>query len=362
MSISTALEPPNTMNKSQDQATSEGSTALQAGGDIVIKSMGVTYTEVKEIALDIFRANFYQLAGAAQDAARARAEEITDAFFSKLQAEHPEGLQQAGDPDFQYALLTAQKEHARVGDKDLGDLLVDLLVDRTKQHQRDILQIVLDESLSTAPKLTDNQLAVLSVIFLFKYTQNFGIGNHHALGQYFDKFLKPLTGKIVDNAACYQHLEFTGCGTVSMGSIDLETILGTNYQGQFIKGFERTEVTARDINIPVNNQYFIQCFNDAARLQVRANSQELLMEHLEKDGIAPEERDKMKQLFDVGKMTNDEIREKCIALRPYMANVFKTWSGSQMKHFTLTSVGIAIAHANIKRFAGEFANLAIWIN
>jgi len=33
-----------------------------------------------------------------------------------------------------------------------------------------------------------------------------------------------------------------------------------------------------------------------------------------------------------------------------------------MKKFTLTSLGIAIGHANIKRLIGEFANLSIWIN
>ena len=48
--------------------------------------------------------------------------------LSKLQREHPAGLEKSYDPDFQYALFTVQKEYARNGDKDLGDLLVDLLV------------------------------------------------------------------------------------------------------------------------------------------------------------------------------------------------------------------------------------------
>jgi hypothetical protein len=49
-------------------------------------------------------------------------------------------------------------------------------------------------------------------------------------------------------------------------------------------------------------------------------------------------------------------------LRPYMASVFEIWSNSSMKSFTLTSVGIAIGHANVKRLVGEFANLSLWIN
>lgn len=51
-------------------------------------------------------------------------------------------------------LFSAQKEHARIGDEDLGDLLVQLLVDRTKVRDRNLVQIALNESLEVAPKLT----------------------------------------------------------------------------------------------------------------------------------------------------------------------------------------------------------------
>ncbi len=61
-------------------------------------------------------------------------------------------------------------------------------------------------------------------------------------------------------------------------------------------------------------------------------------------------------------MTDAEIRDKCIEIRPYMRDLFTSWEKSPMQSFTLTSVGIAIAHANIKRLVGEFANLSIWIN
>ena len=143
------------LSKDQEQNVTEGGTAIQAGGNVTITKTGLTYAEVRDVALDVFRANFYELAGAARETAKARAEEITEDFLSKLQKEHPAGLEKSHDPDFQYALFTVQREYARNGDKDLGDLLVDLLVDRSKQEQRDILQIVLNESLSTAPKLTE---------------------------------------------------------------------------------------------------------------------------------------------------------------------------------------------------------------
>ncbi len=350
------------LNKDQSQDVGNGATAIQAGGNVTVVNAGVTSTEARQIALDVAKATFYELTGAAKEIASVRVEEITDQVIKKLEKDFPAGLQKAKDPDFQYALYTVQKEYARNGDKDLGDLLVDLLVDRSKQDQRDILQIVLNESLATAPKLTDTHLAALAVIFLFKYTQNFGIGNHQMFGDYLDKHLLPFVSKLSKNHAGYQHLQFSGCGSIGLGGNSLEGILGTVYQGQFLKGFDQSEIANRAISVGVDARFFIPCLNDATKLQVNANSKENLEKLLDAQGVSSEDRAKILGLFDLGKMSEPEIKEKLIAIRPYMAEVFEIWTNSPMQTFTLTSVGMAIGHANIKRLIGEFASLAIWIN
>lgn len=350
------------LNKDQNQEVGDGATAIQAGGNITVTKIGLTYAEVREVALDVFRANFYKLAGAAKETARARAEEITEEFLKKLVKDNPTGLGKSEDPDFQYALFTVQKEYARNGDKELGDLLVDLLVDRSKHDQRDILQIVLNESLSTAPKLTDSHLAVVAVIFLFKYTQHLGVGNHKMFGEYLDKHLLPFASKITKNQSCYQHLEFSGCGSVGLAGNSLESILGTTYQGQFLKGFDESEIANRAISCGLDFRFFIPCLNDPLKFQVKANNKEALEKYLDSQGVSAEDRGKILELFDIGKMSEAEIKEKLIAIRPYMADVIETWTNSAMQTFTLTSVGMAIGHANIKRLVGEFASLAIWIN
>jgi len=286
------------LSKDQKQNASEGSTAIQAGGNVTITKTGLTYSEVRDVVLDVFRSNFYKLAGVAKETARLRAEEITEAFLTKLQHEYPTGLDKSYDPDFQYALFTVQKEYARNGDKDLGDLLVDLLVDRSKQEQREILQIVLNESLSTAPKLTESQLSALAVIFLFKYTQNYGIGNHKLLAEYLDRNVAPFVSKIVKNLACYQHLEFSGCGSISLGEITLESIFSTTYRGQFLKGFDKQEIMDRNISVGLDPRFFIPCLNDPSKMQVRANREELLVKAFDEHAIMSEDRAKIIELFN----------------------------------------------------------------
>ena len=199
-------------------------------------------------------------------------------------------------------------------------------------------------------------------IFLFKYTQNFSVGNHQLLGEYLDKHVLPFASKLSTNQAGFQHLAFSNCGTVGLAGNSLQNIFGITYQGQFLKGFDQSEIGHRGIGIGLDPRFFIRCINDLSKFQVNANSEETLEKLLDQERISPEDRKKILELFDLGKMTEDEIKEKVTSVRPYMSEVFDIWSNSAMQTFTLTSVGMAIGHANIKRLVGEFASLSIWIN
>jgi hypothetical protein len=345
----------------QSQNTGNNCTNLQAK-EITVNNNGITYKEAHLIALEVFKANFLDLIGTAKEVAKKRAEEITEKFLTKLQSEYPVGLQAANSPDFQDSLFTLQKEYAKCGDKELGDLLVDLLIDRSKQKNRDILQIVLNESLLTAPKLTQNQIAILSIVFLLRYTVSLGIGNHQNLGEYLDKYIQPLLSFLVKNDASYQHLEYTGCGTIEIGEISLSQIFGTTYQGLFLKGFEKKDVDLTKLQIGITPDFFIYCLNDNSKLQIKTMSSETLEKQFLNKNIPDTIRNYIRQLFNLNKMGETEIKDKIIQIRPYMKDLYDIWENSPIKKLQLTSVGIAIGHANIKRNIGEFSNLSIWIN
>lgn len=348
----------------QEQSSGDDCINVQAKS-ITINHSGMSYLEVRQVALDVFKANFMELSSKAAEIARKRAEEITEEFFRKIEIENPKCIDKAEDPDFQNALFSMQREYAKSGDKDLGSLLVDLLVDRSKQANRDIMQIVLNESLITAPKLTNDQISALSLIFIFKYTQNKGLGTHNLLGEYFDKHLTPILNNICKSQASFQHMEFSGCGSIGMGEISLEEILLRTYKGLFSKGFEVKKVDELSLNMFVGQQIFCRCQNNSDNLQIRAlndESLENMLKGIPENICSVESKQKIKSLFNENLMNANEVRNKCIEIRPYMKEIFDIWSSSSMKNFTLTSVGISIGHANVKRHIGEFANLSIWIN
>ncbi|MCD5977229.1 LPO_1073/Vpar_1526 family protein [Pseudomonas quasicaspiana] len=351
------------MFKDQAQAVESGGTALQAAGDLTV-NIGVTATEARNIALDVAKATFYELSAGARETVSVRVEEITDKVISKLEKEFPEGLQKAVDPDFQYALFNVQKQYGRTGDAELGDLLVSLLVDRCKQDERDILQIVLNESLDTAPKLTKSHLALLAVLFFLRYTKVSSINGHDDLGRYLDVNLRGFREEVVKSNynSLLLHLEFAGCGSAKEGSLPLEKILCMHFPGLFMKGFDSVELSELDISVDVSSTLFSRCLNDPAKYQISAldvaTLERLFVEH----GIAVEERSKISALFLAQLLPDEKVRAACIKIRPYMHDLFEMWTSSTLKSFMLTSVGIAIGHAVIKGSVKEFSDLSVWIN
>lgn len=344
----------------QVQKGGDRSTNVQAKEVTIIQ--GLDYEQTRQIALDVFRANFVALSGEASEIARKRAEEITEEFLNNLKEENPEGFKCAQDPDFQHSLYTVQKEYARTGDKELGDILVDLLVDRSKHEKRSIIQIVLNESLAVAPKLTADQMAALSIVFIIKYTINHGINNLATLKEYLDTYLKPFVLLLSKNASCYQHLEYAGCGSISISSANLGETLRRKYQGVFSKGFEVEEIEKRQIQIGIESPIFTRCLHEPQKFQINAMTEDIIRHEAQKLNISEEDTNKLISLNNNCLMQENEIKTYLEEVAPYMDEIFGVWENSHLKNFTLTSVGIAIGHANVKKSLGEFTDLSIWIN
>ncbi|MEQ9209007.1 MAG: hypothetical protein RLN96_04060, partial [Pseudomonadales bacterium] len=60
------------LNKDQNQDVGESASAIQAGGNVTVVNVGVTPSEAREIALDVAKATFYELTGAAKETANSR--------------------------------------------------------------------------------------------------------------------------------------------------------------------------------------------------------------------------------------------------------------------------------------------------
>lgn len=344
----------------QHQKTGDNSTNIQA--ESITISCGLTYNDVKEIALDVFNTNFLRLSDESYRVALERNAEITEKFLIELEKQNPAGIHSAQDPDFQYTLFNLQNAYARCGDVELGDLLVNLLVDRTKQPNRSLLQIVLNESIIVAPKLTQVQLSALSIVFLTRYVINNRINNFATFFAYLNESFSPFVNYLVESASCYQHIEYTGCGSIGIGEVQFIDVLKTKYKGLFSKGFTMDDIKTAGLDYNNVAKYLNKCLHDQSKMQINALNEDMFKDSSKGIGLVENDIITLINLENSKLMSNDEIRNFIINNLPYMEIIMDVWSKSFMKNLTLTSVGIAIGHANVKRYDSDFTNLDIWIN
>ncbi|PEZ83067.1 hypothetical protein CN374_29055 [Bacillus cereus] len=190
-----------------------------------IQYYGISYSEAKEVAMDVFKSNFYDLGGKVEKLVNERAEEIINRYLEQLEEANPKAITNTEDPDVRFAIYEVQKSYARLGDKDIADLLVDVLVDRTITKERSLLRIVYNEALEIMPKLTSKQIDVLTVIFLIRYVN---LGANFSI-DYLNEIMTKIANNISRAEFFYQHLQYTGCISMGFGLGNITNILKKHY-------------------------------------------------------------------------------------------------------------------------------------
>lgn len=338
-----------------------GKNSINQQAEEIINKYGLSYSEVKEIALDVFKNNFYQLSTEANQLAFERAKKFIEDYINKLIKDNPIGIQQCQNPDFQYVLFEAQKNYARSGDKNQEELLINLLIERSKQNERSTLQIVLNESISVINKLTQQQIDLLSFIYLIRYTKNSLAPTLDALISYFNQFFRPIINGISENYTDIQHLLYTGCGTESIGSVNIYEIRKDSYPGIFSNGFSKNEYEKLQIEKPLTDSLFKKDTTNEDKYFICATSYDDLDRNASMQGFNSEDKSKLNNLLKQSLMSEDDVKKVIGNHCNFMLEPMEIFNKTAISHFVLSSVGIAIAHANMKHKLGSFANLDIWI-
>lgn len=342
-----------------------GDNSHNIQGETVNINYGISFEDARAIALQVFRENFLQLSEDAAKLARSRAEELVDDFIGELHNRNPSGVETMKDPAMQHALFVAQREYAKTGDKDLADILVDLLVDRSGLPERTLKQIVIDESIAVVSKLTSAQMDTLTIIFLVKYTAlKFTIKDDlENIARFESELLRifgPFLSSLSMENSLYQHLEYCSCVTSSTAD-EIDLSIRTAYPGMFSLGIAENEIDTALKGKEYLKKYVIPCFRNQKLKQIGFAHFVDVEPTLQSDGINIEDIAIVKRLLGRNLLPVDEMKKYLMQLSEGMARLVDVWNDSFLQVMTLTSVGIAIAQANFRLKVGEPIDLGIWI-
>ena len=323
-----------------------------------INNYGISYQDAKDIAIDVFKNNFLRLTEESNELIMARVNKLLDDFLMQLKKDNENGIIECKNPDFQYVLYEASKNYARSGEAKEEELLVNLLVERTKQTSRNLLQIVLDESVSVVQKLTQEQINILSVLFVLKNTRVVNPSNIDEVFANYRNLIIPLTKIISDNYTNVQHLTYTSCGTESIGSRTIVQGLRQQYPGLLSKGFSKELFDQQNIPEEISKQV-IKKEND--KFYIKFITENELEEYFEDKLVDTEILTKLKQLLKNYVLGEQEIKDKLKIEFPELLYFSEVYEKAHLDRFNLSSVGICIGYANIKMNDPTFTDLSIWI-
>lgn len=345
----------------QKQEAGDGSTNLQSKSIVI--HQGISYKDARDIALDVFKANSLELSQEAALTAASRVEKLTDDFLENLNEKHSESIKNLSQPAMQMALFDAQKAYATTGDDELESLLVDILVERATEDKRTMKQITLDESLKVAPKLTGEQFDILTVNFLLSKTINNQVVNIEKFTEYFNVQILPFIKSISSDSSSFEHLSYAGCGSIMEASTyhPIEQLVKNSYQGLFQKGFTKEEFENQVGNLQDFSKIVMNHFTQEDKLQINAISQNVLKDLCVANNILDTASIKLKEIFDKFTISNQDIKNKMIEINSDMERLFELWTSTNISKFKLTTVGIAIAQANLRSKQGIELDLSVWV-
>lgn len=320
---------------------------------------GIGYKDAKAIAQDVFDENILKLSSSATESAKLRASEFNDSFLSLVKKENIP-VDEFSDPSFQYTLFDAQLQSAKRGEKELDAILIDVLIERLKQRDHQLRKIVLEQSIKSISLLTPRQINSLSLIFILKYAATNTVGSFESLKKYLEQSVYPFSEQTSTDLSDYQHIEYSRCGKIELGSTKLAKVFKNSYQGLFAIGFEKSEFIDKVGELDKYNQIIIPCINDSSKLQIKALNKTVLQDAIKMFNL--DKKENIISLYDRNTMNDGPLIDK---LKEELGDNFikldDKWSSSPINKMSLTTVGMAVAIANIKKVSQQNIDLSIWI-
>ena len=341
----------------QSQSGGMGSTNTQIG----TVNIGLGYNDVKAIAKDVFDDNFNRLADHAKSIAESRAEIIREEIISELSSQKDARLDSFAEPEKQVALLEAQKSYALCGDDELKGMLVRTVVEISKQPERSLKSIVLQEALKVLPHLTSRQMKAIALAFAMRHVRWV---QKNDLNSHCELFLSLLGGSAASfdvTDGDFRHIQYCRCGNVEVTSATFATLMKGIYPGFVAKGMTQPEIDEAFRSVGVPPGCLIPALFDNSKIQIAAIDNGVLEEKASHFGWTNEQFNIAKRLLASNALDENEIDSLVSASNNACTKLKNLWDGTKLKNLSLTSVGMAVGHSYIVGSGNPVADLGAWL-
>ena len=216
----------------QRQSSGDHSFVIQSGGDTtVVQVAGLSHADARQIAIDVYKANALTLAEQAASIAMERVRHFADRLIDRQQ-QSGRSAQAFHDPGFLRTLYEAERAYSETGDEELADLLLELVAERSGTATRGVAQLVVEQCVITAPKLSSRHLDVLAALVLLS-RRNASVTRFDELSRWLHRHLDLLRSVLPVDDSTWMHLAFAQCLSQQPGHVPTNAMLFDAYKDTF---------------------------------------------------------------------------------------------------------------------------------
>lgn len=332
-------------------------------GQITV-NQGLSYSEAKDLIVSVVDQKLIEFKDEAVTIFNNRTDEFKKLLSEKIKDLPEQEMGKLREPDTQIVLLEATKISGRKQNDELRNLLADLVVSRIKNDntgKEELKNIVYNEAISTVNKLTTNQIKIITICYLARYTSHGGIVSWDTFKNYLNTHLKPFIN-FKNTDVEFQHIEYAGCGSIGIGSWDLVNIYREQYSFLFSNLIERAKIGDLGLSEEIKAE-LLQLDTAEDKYSVRIKNVEELKKYLEKQKVEEQKTNQLVLLYKRNIKNSNEVKKKIKEETEVGEALLTLWEErSGLPHLSLTSVGIAIAASYFEQVVGEKINIDLWIN
>ena len=367
----------------QISSVSEKSTVNQANGNvnnITINNNGLQIGDVVPLVQSLVKSELEVYKSQADNTVSRRLNEFTASLESELEKKVCDKINRFTEPAMQFATREATIGYLKSGDPTEGEALIDLLIERVKEKERTSKQALIDEAIRTLPKLSRENIAVLTLI---TYAKLCVTGDKHSLDNWI-KCLNPILDIIPHiNRLDIEYLIQADCASASIFAKSEDWIEQNrkNYPLAFVSPIDTTIskefMEKYGINIEGDtttfSPHFLRIHQSITLIQILEFNKDwtitpLLLKQdnytdiLQKVGLGFIQADIEKLLTHLEPISNEKIISYYEKFHPNWPIAIKLLNEKPINSFNLKPVGVYIGSRQLTKLYGKEIDLNLFFN
>ena len=341
------------------QESGDNSQNIQISGNV---HYGITVSDAFEISRNVVKQELSMYTREALTTAEERFKTIANKVVDQINVENPNLFPKFKDPAIQVALNETYKKYIETGDDELGDNLINMLIDRLEIENRNTKQFIIDDARIVLPKLSNANISFLA-LQVFSLL-NIPTNNNNDYKTAIDKLKKITEGAATISNLDIMYLKQAGCAIgVPMIHVNrniADSLLNT-YEYYFSMGITLDAFNELATKHHLNQSNNINSFGRLISLidmfpnnfvGLRFSSRKRFEDIFLANNL-PEFKNLFEEFISLQNKANiNDVRAYHLSIDPRWANIFTLWEKEIITTLSIMPVGLYIGSIYLGRTLG----------